>query len=64
MVKKPRAKILKCPFCGNSMTLVAKDKQDDLPPQFYVVCQICGASGPKTKRKSDAVKNWNFGVNK
>lgn len=46
-------KLRPCPFCGNEeielYTIIG----------FYVTCEKCGAEGPGSKSKNDAICKWN-----
>lgn len=56
-----------CPFCGETKDLAVvegalvhdDDSRDDFCPQKWVECQNCGALGPPTDRREDAVESWN-----
>tara|TARA_R110000787_G_scaffold127401_1_gene238826 strand:+ start:2310 stop:2510 length:201 start_codon:yes stop_codon:yes gene_type:complete len=57
-----RDKILPCPFCGESNTIII-----DIDRTMYfncVECVNCGARGPfclvKKDIKKDAIKKWNI----
>ena len=55
--KKPRVSPLKsCPFCVGKPYL--HERPDERAP-FAVACNDCGAQGPWTKTREDAVTGWN-----
>ena len=54
-----KSALKKCPFCGNSMTVIVSIIPKDKLSPFAVVCQICGAQGPVSKTKAKAKKDWN-----
>lgn len=64
-MEKPYLK--SCPFCGETKDLaivegamvLEGDSRDDFFPQKWVECQNCGALGPPTDRREEAVKSWN-----
>jgi Lar family restriction alleviation protein len=46
---------LPCPFCG-SERVHGSDHQDCFP---YVVCELCGGSGPAARNREEALGKWN-----
>jgi len=56
-----------CPFCGEKTEIAIVegamvqegDSRDDFCMQRWVECQNCGALGPPTDRRVEAVKSWN-----
>ena len=46
----------KCPFCGKLHPYgVEQDNYD----QYYVLCDGCGATGPRANSTSGAIERWN-----
>ena len=50
--------LLPCPFCGEDMSLWAKD---DVFP-YFVRCIECGTEGPSAKTEKTAIRKWNTRV--
>lgn len=44
-------KLLPCPFCGGVDYTLSYD--------WSISCDVCGAFGPKSKSKEEAIKAWN-----
>lgn len=51
-----------CPFCGCTNVIVDEFwERYDKP--YFVACDGCGASGPYTRKKEEAIDLWNKRVN-
>ena len=49
-----------CRFCAEDSCLVAMVDGSELGPDHYIFCGSCGARGPRSDRRDDAVKAWNL----
>lgn len=47
---KTKKRLLRCPFCGKASQRIEEET---------VHCEWCGADGPKSRYKDDAIKQWN-----
>jgi Lar family restriction alleviation protein len=47
--------VYKCPFCRREEAYIEKNNDN----MFYVDCTYCGAKGPYSDDRIDAVKEWN-----
>ena len=59
MSAKPyRALGIRCPFCGRMDTLEFAHRDRYLAVECAIVRGGCGARGPETVKRSDAVRLW------
>lgn len=51
-----------CPFCGGTNVVVDEfwERYDE---PYFIACNECGASGPYTHKKEEAIELWNRRVN-
>ena len=55
--KARKAKLLPCPFCGQSVNLEAGE---DPATCWFVACRgACGTEGPERDSKAEAIAAWN-----
>jgi Lar family restriction alleviation protein len=47
-----------CPFCRKHSDYVYADVVENI---YYVECVHCGAKGPVSRTRSEAVERWNNG---
>lgn len=62
-VNKSQFDFLKpCPFCGSDNIFVDEfwERYDE---PYFVTCNGCGANGPYTRKKEEAIELWNRRVN-
>ena len=49
-----------CPFCGNKVVLLAKEKVlPSGPNRYYAECPLCLMRGPVTSTRKYAIVKWN-----
>lgn len=51
-----------CPWCGYYDLLVQEKGMENIvhpAGECFVMCDHCGATGPKAKTKDEAIKKWN-----
>lgn len=50
-----------CPFCDDINVRVIKitEREPSICVTYIVLCEHCGASGPKVKEEKDAILVWN-----
>ena len=49
----------RCPFCGQRYSYDIRKRVGVSHPWYQVLCDNCGASGPREATEMDAVAAWN-----